>query len=383
MAYVLEWEDDWSSYGTDTEAVEDAYPVWDESDPPFALSGGTVGPTVGPNGGPGIADLAGNAGLLPKHIPMNCREFKIEILADYTDWTGPGLEELVECWYGSPYSPLMDEFSDTLLSISHGVTGNIVVQIGSAGSLYNSGSVVGVVPTSGTVQWRIEGRLSTISGSPGSFTAASDGYILVYVNDVLVVDSGAIEFWHDDANIPSINPAGSWTPYWNIVEVNAHGRVGLYRVYSSDSCLVTPRRNFYTGKGHHGTTCTDVAVFGEGGTLQEKERVVLMALSDAFEWDGENGCLVVKGNLHLFGQLILHGGTLATGGLPIQMDPDEHALSLAGYAPTITGGPLGPAPAPDALAFTGLAPTLVRAHRASMSAGSIGITGRAPTVTVA
>lgn len=245
MAYVLVHEEDWSSYGTDIDALRNAYPVWDGSLPltPIGSIATTVGPTLGPNGGVGVSDLSGDHSFIPKNVAMTCRAFKIECLYDFTGWSPSGGMQsgtIFNGWHGYPYSASMSEFSDMLFQMAHHVSGNLTV----FGNGYNSGTLTGVVPTSGNVQFRVEGLLSTISGSPGSFSAAADGYLKVYINESLVYDTGLIQLWHDDTSIPSVNAGGSYSPYWNIVELGLHGKVGLWRVYADDSCgaaAQTPR----------------------------------------------------------------------------------------------------------------------------------------------
>jgi hypothetical protein len=385
-------DEDWSSYGTVIADVAAAYPHPDESVFPMGASGVTVGPTIGPDGGPGLVDNASSASAQVFAHPLDvpCRGMRVQRRLDLTSWTS-GVPVIAEGWWAQSTVPGEYDGSTLLwwVTASREASGSHGIQVNAermTGSDYNSGTQL-VLPRTGAFDILVEVFWSTVTGSFGSYAAAADGYISVSVDGVEVFNTGLMEIAYSPTDVLDWNgdPIDSNPdPYDNLTAMTAFGSSGRWQVWVDTSCQISAtRNNFLTGATHTGRRILNSAIFGEAGTLQEKERVVLMALSDAFEWDGENGCLVVKGNLHLFGQLILHGGTLATGGLPIQMDPDEHALSLAGYAPTITGGPLGPAPAPDALAFTGLAPTLVRAHRASMSAGSIGITGRAPTVTVA
>jgi hypothetical protein len=238
MAYVLVHEEDWTDYGTDIEAVETAYPSWDGSTTNLSALGTTVGPTVGPDGGPGVSDLAGDHSFIIKNVAVPCRSGKVEVSYDFDGWSPSGGQQsgqLVAGWHGHPYSPSMSEYSDMLFQAAHHVSGNLTV----FGNGWNSGTLTGVVPTSGTVDFRFEWQISTITGSPGSFSAASDGYFKVYIDNVLEYDTGAIQFWHDDPNIPSVNAGGNFSPYFNIVQLGLHGKVGTWRVYGGDDCGVT------------------------------------------------------------------------------------------------------------------------------------------------
>jgi hypothetical protein len=233
MAYRLRHSDDFSGYASTTD-VQNAYLWWDGSAPTVAANGGAWSANGGPGGGPGVVDLAGGAGTLQKNIDLFCRSGAMELTADYVDWTGPGSALVMQVWWGYPYSPSMSEFSSMFFSVSHSVAGTAQLTVNRTGSNYSSG-FVGSIPA-GPVLWRVEWTLPTITGTPGSFTPGTDGSVALYANGVLVASTTG-ELWHDDNSIPSPNPGGSYSPYLNIVEMNVHGRVGLWQVWDSDDCI--------------------------------------------------------------------------------------------------------------------------------------------------
>lgn len=255
MGYVLVHEEDWSAYGTDIDAVSNnnfAYPnagagrYWGPFDgygDNLAGHGTTVGATLGPNGGPGVQDLTTSGGSVRLNVPMTCRDFKIDALYDFTGWT-PSVGNLTQplfggAWY-SPYGVGTD-FESFLFIVQHTSLGGLIVSVnttGSVGTSYSSTLPPGTVPATGNVQFSIEGRLGTITGTSGAFSTASDGFFRLYLNSVLILDTGAIPFSFNDATNPNANPGGSWTPHWNTVELGLHGKVGLWRVYASNDCLI-------------------------------------------------------------------------------------------------------------------------------------------------
>lgn len=296
MAYRLRHSDDFSGYA-DTTAVQNAYLWWDGSAPTIAANGGAWSATGGPGGGPGIVDLGGGAGTLQKNVQLYCRQGKMTLTADYNDWTGPGSAMVFAVWHGHPYSPSMSEFSNVLITVNHSVAGTAQVVANTTGANYNSG-FVGTVPA-GAVVWRLEWQLATITGTSGSFAAPNaDGYVRLYVNNTLIIDSGAIALWHESASIPSVNPAGSYSPYVNIVEMNVHGRVGLWEVYDSDECLVFPEVRGSTVMGVHTTVVATRAIaFGLDGNTNVHNTAGEFKVFGNAEYTGDLDVGSMSGNL--------------------------------------------------------------------------------------
>lgn len=399
--WTLIHDEDWSSYGTDIDAVSNnsgpdygAYTHPDQIGSNLSGHSTTVGPTAGPDGGPGCSDLAGSHGVVYKHpLEFPCGGVRVQVRKDFTGWT-PSIGNLssiiTEGWWGVSDTPGEYDGSTVLWSVvvTHQSSGNhglIVTAERMTGSDYNSGSLF-VVPRDAACTILVEMVPSTISGTFGSYSAAADGYVKVWIDDVLVHDTGAIEIAYGTTDVLNWNGDpidNNPDPYQNTIECGLAGLTGEWKIWADTSCeLSETRNNLLTGQTHRGRLIKNSVIAGEGGTLDTKERVVLLALANAFEWDGENGCLVLVGNLHIInGSIIYHGGTLATGGSRVQMDPTAGAFALTGLEPTVSGGPSAGAPTAGTTTLTGLSPSLLYGTKALPSTRVVTMQGHAPTVT--
>jgi hypothetical protein len=321
MAYILRHEEDWSSYGTDINAVSNntgpdygAYTYPDGIGANLSGHGTTVGPTLGPNSGPGCQDLTTSGTFVTKQgLYMSCRDFKIEALYDFTGWS-PSVGNLTQSIMSGYYDVgNFLEFSDFLFLLQHNVAGHLIVSGGpdppSGPDYFNSGTLTSVVPTTGNVQFRVEGRVSTFTGGPGTYDVNADGYLKVYINNSLIYDTGAIRYWWKAGNVSGtiIKPE----PYWNTSELGLHGHVGLWRIYASDDCVSGSSRNLLTGQGHS-VEGNDNVIAGRQGTVSASDMVALFSLDDAAHVVSTSKTFEVHADF-----INLNGTTTVGGGSPV------------------------------------------------------------------
>jgi hypothetical protein len=222
------WADDFSAYASQA-AFEAAYPKDQPSDMATSVVSLSWGPTSGPDGGPGLSAPLITGGQFDKIVDGCLKVFRV---ATRLTFTRTNICFPVIFHYHVPGSgwPL-GTVSDNPFQIrkTNATDLQILVRTVASGGFdpnYAVGEILNAFVLNTAFNLRVDGAISTLlETSPGVFAPDTDGYIRVYVNDVLGYEfTGKV--WNGD---DSFGPASS--PYINRVRCEFKGHLTNFEIW--------------------------------------------------------------------------------------------------------------------------------------------------------
>jgi hypothetical protein len=244
VGWISILSENFSGYANITD-LANAYLHPDGSATSLAAHGVTIGPTIGPDGGPGVVDnnttsSQGQLRAWPRNCP--CRGIRIKVRVDLTNWaTGPC--QFFGIWWAQSLTPGEFDGSTHLVSLlgvrtgsgSHGITATAEDMDGTD---YNSGQQ-NVLPRTGVFDLMIEIWRSTITGSVGAWSAASDGSIAVLVDGSVVWSVSGIQIAYGANDVVDWNSDpldNNPSPYVNLIQLGITGSMTNWEAWRSDEC---------------------------------------------------------------------------------------------------------------------------------------------------
>ena len=233
------WLEDFSSYANEA-ALAAAYPGTEDWERYVDEASIDFSATAGPDGQPGIKDQvsspARDTGAISRgDLAPGCYGFRLKARWNFAAPNAVlSAHEVTTLQYVSPTLNL----GIVNLSRAH-ASGTLRLSIRTVAPYGNlSGDTVdyqefsGAAPTNVPVTVEVSGRRSTISGSPGAWTPATDGEVNLIVDGItLYTFAGPV--WNGD---PTLNPS----PYWNYANFQTLGNLSDIEVWDETGCVVVP-----------------------------------------------------------------------------------------------------------------------------------------------